>query len=104
MDKNPADLYLKSCMAIFNFKSYDLLLFPDIYISEFEMKLTSQNSKSSRRYKDQRKRGIKFSFVSDNCLVFLEKQSILFDRHQTRSKGFSLTLNANCQAFYSGKG
>ena len=45
MDNNPADLYLKSCMAIFNFKSYDLIFFSDVYISEFETKLTLQNSK-----------------------------------------------------------
>ncbi len=32
------DLYLKSCMAIFNFYFYDLIFFSDVYISEFENK------------------------------------------------------------------
>ena len=44
MDNNPADLYLKSCMAIFNFKSYDLIFFSDVYISEIETKLTLRKS------------------------------------------------------------
>ena len=32
-------------MMIFNFKSNDLIFFSDVYISEFETKLTLQNSK-----------------------------------------------------------
>ena len=48
--------------------------------------------------------GHKLRFLQENCLVLMEKQSILSERHYSRSKVFFFcggsTYGAYCQAFY----
>ena len=91
---NPGDLYLRSNRAIFHLKSFVF------YMDEVETQLTLQKTNKIKAHGSVTG-GHKSKFLSYNCLVVLEKLSILSGRSHSRSNGFSLTYGANCQAFYS---
>ena len=90
------DLYFRSCRDIFHSKFF--YFFFDVYMSEVETQLTLQTSKTIKDTRtNDRGGGINQDFFQTTVWPLFLSIVFLSDCYHTRSKGFSLTDDANCQ-------